>query len=61
MKKLICSASTKEELEKMINAYYYSKNYIITDDMKIYNTKTEKYIDNIVCVSRGRWRFEMNN
>ena len=61
MKKLICSASTKEELEKMINAYYYSKNYIITDDMKVYNTKTEKYIDNIVRVSRGRWRFEMNN
>lgn len=45
----------------MINDYYYSKNYIITDDMKVYNTKTEKYIDNIVRVSRGRWRFERNN
>lgn len=60
MSKLICSASSKSELEKMINAYYYSTNWIITDDMKVYNTKTEKYSDNMVTIKRNRWRFELN-
>ena len=41
MSNLIASAITKEELEKMINEYYFSNNYIITEDNKIYNMKKE--------------------
>lgn len=40
--KTIMSTGAREDLVKMINEYYYSKNYIITEDNRIYNTKTEK-------------------
>ena len=56
----ICSAPTKEELQTMINRYFYSKNYVITDDNKVYNTKLEKYYpedDAIIVVKKGRWQF----
>lgn len=59
MKKCVFSAGSKEDLTAMINEYYYSKNYIITEDNRIYNTSKEKYIDNmkVVC-KRNRWRVE---
>jgi len=57
--KLICSAGNKEDLQRMINRYYYSENYIITEDMRAYNTKTGRYSDNMVTIKRGRWRFEL--
>lgn len=56
---LICSAGNKEDLQRLINKYYYSENYIITDDRKAYNTKTGRYSDNKIVVKRGRWRFEL--
>lgn len=56
---LIGSAGSKEDLEKMINEYYYSTNYRITDDGKIYNIKTQKLLEGVrVIQKRGRWRFE---
>ena len=39
MSNLIASAGTKEDLEKMINEYYFSTNYIITENNDVYNTK----------------------
>lgn len=38
---LICSTPNgKSDLEKMINEYFYSESYIITEDNKVYNKKT---------------------
>ena len=56
----ICSASTKEDLEKQINNYFLSKNYVITDDNRVYNTKTEKYFSSetyIIVERKNRWSF----
>lgn len=59
MKNLIASAGSKEALQKCINEYYYSKNYVITEDNKVYNTKLDKYLDSVIVKQqRGRWRFE---
>lgn len=52
--KCVMSAPTKEELIKMINEYFYSDNYTITDDGKIYNTKTEQTLDYLYQVKRNR-------
>ena len=43
---LICSAPTKEKLLILINEFYRSKHYIITDDNKVYNTYLNMFIDN---------------
>lgn len=56
----ICSAPTKADLEKQINNYFLSENYVITDDNRVYNTKTEKYWSSeaaIVVERKGRWQF----
>ena len=58
MNNLIASAGTKEELEKMINEYYLSKNYVITDQNEVYNTVKEKVLDGVkVENKKNRWRF----
>ena len=57
---LVASAGDKKDLEKMINEFYFSENYIITEDNKLYNTKKEKYLDSVqVTFKRKRWRFEI--
>ena len=43
---LICSAPTKDNLVKLINEFYCSENYVITEDNKVYNTKLDRFIDN---------------
>lgn len=54
----ICSAPTKTDLEKLINKYFCSTNYVITDDNKLYNTKMEKYFDRyIIQEKKSRWSF----
>lgn len=59
MNKCVFSAGSKEDLTAMINEYYYSKNYIITGDNRIYNTVKENYIDAIkVVFKRNRWSVE---
>lgn len=35
--KLICSTGNKEDLQKMINEYYFSSNYIIKENGEVYN------------------------
>ena len=52
------STSSKADLEKMINEYFCSENYIITEDNRVYNRKTEKYLDDyIIQVKKSRWSF----
>ncbi len=59
MGKCVMSAGSKEDLTEMVNQYFYSKNYIITDDGKIFNTAKEKAINGFrVVQKRGRWRVE---
>ena len=54
--KTVMSAASKEDLTKMINQYYYSTNYVITDDNRIYNTVKESYLDGMkVEFKRNRW------
>ena len=58
MSNLIASAGTKEDLEKIINEYYFSTNYIITENNDVYNTKKEYTLDTVkVEVKKNRWRF----
>ena len=39
---LICSAPTKDNLIKLINEFYRSENYVITNDNKVYYEKVLK-------------------
>lgn len=59
MSKCLFSAGNKEDLTAMINEYYYSKNYIITEENMIFNTVKKSYMDNLrVVCKRNRWRVE---
>lgn len=52
------SAGSKADLEKMINEYFYSENYVITDDNRVYNSKLDKYLDDyIIQEKKSRWSF----
>lgn len=54
--KTVMSAGSKEDLTIMINQYYYSTNYIITDDNRIYNKVKNSYLDGMtVEFKRNRW------
>lgn len=56
--KCILATNNKEDLQKMINQYFYSENYIITEDNRVYNRKTEKYLDDfIIQEKKSRWSF----
>ena len=56
--KIIASASTKERLEKLINDYYYSNNWVITDNNEVYNTLTTRFmIGKVVVNKKGRYQF----
>lgn len=52
------STGSKTDLEKMINEYFYSENYVITDDNRVYNSKLDKYLDDyIIQKKKSRWSF----
>jgi hypothetical protein len=58
MSSLICSAGSKADLEQMINQYYFSTSYKITENNEVYNTKKNVTLDGVaVEVKRNRWRF----
>ena len=58
-KKLIASAGDKENLEKLINEFYFSENCVITENNEVYNKKLDKILEGVkVVYSRKRWRFE---
>lgn len=55
-KQTVMSCGSKEVLTAMINQYYYSTNYIITEDNRIYNKAKDSYLDGmIVEFKRNRW------
>ena len=55
--KCIGTSTSKEGLQNLINKYFYSENWIITDNNEAYNTKLNKFLDNhIIKVSKGRWQ-----
>ena len=57
---LICSAPTKDNLIKLINEFYRSENYVITEDNKVYNTKLDRFIDNgIIEFKRNRYYYRI--
>lgn len=57
--RLIGTSSTKEGLEKIINEYLFSTNWIIKENLELYNKKTEKTLSNYRIVQKkNRWRFE---
>ena len=59
MNNIIASAPTKEKLEKMINEFYASENYIITEENEVYNKKLNKTLDSVkVTYKRKRFYFE---
>ena len=56
--KCILATNNKEDLQKMLNQYFYSENYIITEDNRVYNRMTEKYLDDfIIQEKKSRWSF----
>lgn len=61
MAKCLMSASSKEELEKLINEYYFSENYFINSDLKIENKENKKIITSLSVVNKkGRWQAVRN-
>jgi hypothetical protein len=55
----IATAGSKESLQKIINEYFYSHNYIITDDLKIFNTLKNSFLDGFeVIIKNNRWIFK---
>ena len=54
-KQLIASAPTEQGLLKLINAFYYSFNYIIKDN-QAYNTKLDIYRGEVK-LEKGRYKF----
>lgn len=56
--KCILSAPTTEELEKLINEYYCSRNYVI-DGGRVLNRKTGQYLDGVYVVLKPKARWQM--
>lgn len=60
MKTLLASAGSKNKLQKMINDFYYSDNWIIDAENNIFNTKQNKFASGVKVENKGkRWRFVM--
>ena len=55
--KLIATAPTKERMERIINSYFFSTKYSISNDMNIVHP--DKQITNYRVIAKGkRFRFE---
>jgi len=60
MKTLLASAGSKNKLQKMINEFYFSDNWIIDEENKIFNTELNKFASGVKVEKKGkRWRFVM--
>lgn len=55
-KKCIFTATSKQNLEKLINMFFYSENYYIDEQNQIRNRKTKFDSGWIVENRGGRWR-----
>ena len=57
-KNLICSAGSRQDLQKMINDWYFSKSYVITDAGQVQHTGSGKVLATVAVEQKGRrWRF----
>lgn len=57
----LATAGSKENIQKIVNDYFYSKNYIVDDNNNIINTQTGKHLDNFkIEFKKGRWIFSNN-
>lgn len=60
MSTLLASAGNKKNLQKMINDFYFSDNWIIDEENKIFNTEQNKFASGVKVENKGkRWRFVM--
>ena len=60
MKTLLASAGSKNKLQKMINDFYHSENWIIDEENNIFNSKLNKFASGVKVENKGkRWRFVM--
>ena len=53
----VMSCGSKEELEKMINQYYFSSEYKILEDGTVQNEKTGKIMSLKARNFKGRWQY----
>ncbi len=58
---LLASSGTLDGIEKLINNYYFSANYVVDEmTLSIRNEKTGKVPEGVRVVKKGRrYRFEM--
>ena len=57
----LATAGNKENLQGLINEYFYSSSYIIDDNNNIINSKNGKQLENFkVETKKGRWIFSNN-
>lgn len=57
--KLVLSAATKEDLEQMINAYFYTSGMTITEDLRLLRNNGTQVENYKVTYKRNRYRFEL--
>ena len=56
---IIASSPSKDRLQKMINEYFYSTAWVIMDDLRLFNSKLNKFCENFFVENkRGRWYFK---
>lgn len=59
-RRLMASAPDRENLEKLINEFYYSDNLYIDENCNIQKRDGRPYTGaGVVVVKRNRWRFEV--
>lgn len=54
--KVVISSDNKNDLEKMLNKYYYSENYYINDNLEIKNNIKEYSGILKVRIKKGRYQ-----
>jgi len=56
MKTKICSAGTTEALQALINRYYYSTNWVVDKDLRVFNDKLNKELGHVE-FKKGRYTY----
>lgn len=57
---IIASSPSKDRLQKMINEYFYSTAWVIMDDLRLFNSKQNRFCNKYVVENkRGRYYFKM--
>ena len=57
---IIASSPSKDRLQKMINEYFYSTEWVILEDLRLFNSKLNKFCENYFVENRrGRFYFKM--